>query len=36
MYHTQVKETAAWIAKRQPSHPTTAIVLGTGRGRLLD
>ena len=36
MYHTQVKETAAWIAKRQPSHPTTAIVLGTGLGRLVD
>ena len=35
-YYEKVKETAAWIAQRQPSHPTTAIVLGTGLGRLAE
>ncbi|MCF0184846.1 MAG: purine-nucleoside phosphorylase [Bacteroidaceae bacterium] len=35
-YYETVKETAAWIAERMPSHPTTAIVLGTGLGRLAE
>lgn len=35
-YYEKVKETAAWIAQRQPSHPNTAIVLGTGLGRLAE
>ncbi len=31
---TKIKETAAWIEKHTQLHPLTAIVLGTGLGRL--
>lgn len=32
----KIQETAAFIKERMPSSPTTAIVLGTGLGRLVD
>lgn len=34
--YEKIKETAAWLQERMPSHPTTAIVLGTGLGRLAE
>lgn len=33
MYKT-IQETAAWLNERIPSHPTTAIILGSGLGEL--
>ncbi len=34
--YEKIKETAAWLRERMPSNPTTAIVLGTGLGRLAE
>lgn len=34
--YEKIKATAAWIRERMPSSPTTAIVLGTGLGRLAE
>ena len=34
--YDKIKETAAWLQERMPAHPTTAIVLGTGLGRLAE
>ncbi len=34
--YEKIKETAAWLRERMPSSPTTAIVLGTGLGRLAE
>ena len=36
MYYQQILETAEWLRNRMPSAPTTAIVLGTGLGRLAE
>ncbi len=36
MYYEQIKETAAWLQERMPSQPQTAIILGTGLGRLAE
>ncbi len=32
--YQQIQATAAWLRERMTSHPTTAIILGTGLGRL--
>ena len=32
--YTKILETAAWIKERMPNKPQTAIILGTGLGRL--
>ena len=34
--YEKIKATAAWLRERMPSQPTTAIVLGTGLGRLAE
>ena len=34
--YEKIKATAGWLRKRMPSQPTTAIVLGTGLGRLAE
>jgi len=34
--YEKIKATAEWLRKRMPSQPTTAIVLGTGLGRLAE
>ena len=34
--YTKIKETAAWLSKRMPNAPSTAIVLGTGLGQLAE
>ncbi|MBO4905517.1 MAG: purine-nucleoside phosphorylase [Bacteroidaceae bacterium] len=36
MYYSKIKETAEWLRSRMPATPTTAIVLGTGLGRLAE
>lgn len=32
--YKRIQETAEWLKAKMPSHPTTAIILGTGLGRL--
>ena len=32
--YSKIQETASWLKERMPAHPETAIVLGTGLGRL--
>ena len=34
--YENIKATAAWLRERMPSRPTTAIILGTGLGRLAE
>lgn len=34
--YAKIQETASWLRERMPSQPTTAIVLGTGLGRLAE
>ena len=34
--YKKIKETADWLKAKMPTHPTTAIVLGTGLGRLAE
>lgn len=34
--YEKIKETANWLLTKMPSHPTTAIILGTGLGRLAE
>ncbi len=34
--YTKIQETAAWLKDRMPSHPETAIILGTGLGHLAE
>ncbi|MCR4993811.1 MAG: purine-nucleoside phosphorylase [Bacteroidales bacterium] len=34
--YEQIQETANWLKTKMPSHPTTAIILGTGLGRLAE
>ena len=36
MYYEQILETAEWLKSRMPNHPTIAIILGSGLGRLTD
>ena len=35
MYET-IQETAKWLRERMPNNPETAIILGTGLGRLAE
>ena len=32
--YSKIQETASWLRERMPAHPETAIILGTGLGRL--
>ena len=32
--YSKIQETASWLKERMPAHPETAIILGTGLGRL--
>ena len=34
--YTKIQETATWLKDRMPSHPETAIILGTGLGHLAE
>ena len=34
--YTKILETAAWVKERMPNKPTTAIILGTGLGRMAE
>ena len=34
--YSKIQETASWLKAVMPSHPTTAIILGTGLGRLAE
>ncbi|MBP5771991.1 MAG: purine-nucleoside phosphorylase [Bacteroidaceae bacterium] len=34
--YKKIQETAAWLKTKMPTHPTTAIILGTGLGRLAE
>ena len=34
--YTKIQETATWLKAKMPSSPTTAIILGTGLGKLAD
>ena len=34
--YEKIKETAAWLRKRMPNAPSTAIILGTGLGQLAE
>ena len=34
--YSKIQETASWLRAAMPTHPTTAIVLGTGLGRLAE
>ena len=36
MYYSKIKETVEWLKSRMSATPTTAIVLGTGLGRLAE